>query len=848
MSTFELHRVVSHNPALAHWRVLTSLLVAFNLAIIAFVSFTPDLTATIDKSAIVPEIGAAYSASLPHGPGGLYQMRSDTNASPLRSRLTLTEDGRPIGPAHVVHDDIRAHGGGRYSHWGYGLIFSTPDGSDPRVNSRTYVVASPTAVRTPLRIALLAVLLLVHGAYGVVFRKVILELLRRRPALLLGGVAIAATAVAALCASGLLGTQIVGHGGPPQDAALCLQVAAHACLGCLLAIGIWAAGAGLTLLVQRNARAGLGEVLIPAFPLSLALLAALAATALAAPHGRIIAVLLWIGCLLPLLNWRPDRRQVSAALKAGLAIIPLALAFGVWLALFWHGPTATLSGTPSGDLTDYAGTIWSLHKQAYPLLNRGYEGGVPRSYFNNLYSALGATLLHLPGFDPFAYLIAGGATSYIFFTALMLHLYLADRPSRSADWFALALLLSTFIAAARYPYWVVETIPLVFTPALTISVWWMTERSKDSLGWMIAATLGGLIGSMLSKVVTAIVLVPLGAARLWRQFGQLPRMVQAAAFVIGCVFAAYCAAMLWRFMPVFTAIAPLGPEGHRDPRWFVQWRDLATVALAILVWFVAEAPVALALSIGFASFLIFSFLFFVNFICATIVVGLLIFTSPVRTITRWLVLLALMLALPAPVISDPTGLASGVVWTVCLGGSVLVAVLTTTRIEGGPSHFPFRASAAMAATTLAIAALLLVGTANGHLIFNSGWPLLKPELRDIWSKVRELTPPNSLIFTDQVDESTSLVGGWNTYAFSGQRQLYLSSYYTAIELRTNPARLHEELAINEAVLNGTRKPADVRTQRGYDSMFAVVSVLRAVPPGWTKLYGNTDYALFKMAP
>jgi hypothetical protein len=198
--------------------------------------------------------------------------------------------------------------------------------------------------------------------------------------------------------------------------------------------------------------------------------------------------------------------------------------------------------------------------------------------------------------------------------------------------------------------------------------------------------------------------------------------------------------------------------------------------------------------------------------------------------------------------SDPAGLASGVVWMVCLGGSVLVAVLTTTRIEGGPSLFPFRASAAMAATTLAIATLLLVGTAKGHLIFNSGWPLLKPELRDIWTKVRELTPSDALIFTDQVDESISLVGGWNTYAFSGQRQLYLSSYYTTFELRTNPPRMREELAINEAVLNGTRKPADVQTQRRYDGMFAVVSVLRTVPPGWTRIYGNANYALFKIAP
>jgi hypothetical protein len=60
--------------------------------------------------------------------------------------------------------------------------------------------------------------------------------------------------------------------------------------------------------------------------------------------------------------------------------------------------------------------------------------------------------------------------------------------------------------------------------------------------------------------------------------------------------------------------------------------------------------------------------------------------------------------------------------------------------------------------------------------------------------------------------------------------------------------MREELAINEAVLNGTRKPADVQTQRRYDSMFAVVSVLRTVPPGWTRIYGNADYALFKIAP
>jgi hypothetical protein len=56
------------------------------------------------------------------------------------SSLLLFEDGRPLGPPHAPHDQLRALGGGRFSHWGAHLYFSTSDNSDPRFNGRRYTV------------------------------------------------------------------------------------------------------------------------------------------------------------------------------------------------------------------------------------------------------------------------------------------------------------------------------------------------------------------------------------------------------------------------------------------------------------------------------------------------------------------------------------------------------------------------------------------------------------------------------------------------------------------------------------------------------------------------------------
>jgi len=77
------------------------------------------------------ESGHCYQAPLPP------RLMSDAD---IGSRLAIYEDGRPLGPGHAMHDDIRRLGEGRYSHWGAAILFSTRDNTDPRSNGRRYTV------------------------------------------------------------------------------------------------------------------------------------------------------------------------------------------------------------------------------------------------------------------------------------------------------------------------------------------------------------------------------------------------------------------------------------------------------------------------------------------------------------------------------------------------------------------------------------------------------------------------------------------------------------------------------------------------------------------------------------
>ena len=87
-------------------------------------------------TSIVADGDHLYRFALPRSV--LLEAISDSNQSPEDSSLVLLENGVPLRYPHQLHKAIASIGGGRYSHWGKYVIFSTSDNTSPLVNGRRY--------------------------------------------------------------------------------------------------------------------------------------------------------------------------------------------------------------------------------------------------------------------------------------------------------------------------------------------------------------------------------------------------------------------------------------------------------------------------------------------------------------------------------------------------------------------------------------------------------------------------------------------------------------------------------------------------------------------------------------
>jgi hypothetical protein len=116
----------------------------------------------------------------------------------------------------------------------------------------------------------------------------------------------------------------------------------------------------------------------------------------------------------------------------------------------------------------------------------------------------------------------------------------------------------------------------------------------------------------------------------------------------------------------------------------------------------------------------------------------------------------------------------------------------------------------------------------------------------LWQQVRAVVPRDALVFTDQTGPDWGLLGGWNTYAFHAQRQLFISTWVQSGELQADePARL-AKLRWNDRVLRGELAPADVPLHGRYAAFYAVVRSERlAQMRGWVPVRFVGDHAILR---
>jgi hypothetical protein len=788
--------------------------------------------------------GFGYIAKLSLRPPVGYTVATD-GPEGNHSSLRLHENAQLLGPAHSLYSDIRERGQGRYLHWNGDLYFSSSDSSDPRTNGRIYSVSAIASIH-PYTFALVA---LIDVLALVVAGPLLLASARLRRML---GMTIVATIViiGVLAAFGVLG-RLNERAGAPKDLALVIATLLHALLGCGIMLVQWMAGAGLAQLVLPVRRATVANVLLLGFALSLPLVAALSAITLSVAYGFALAGAVLVLSCLPLGSWRPAKGELAGVAKVGILVFPFAVGFGCWMGLNWHGPTETLGGSPSGDLVYYSTAIVSLATQFYPYLNLGYEAQPFNGYFSLLFPALGAALTRVVALDPFLFITASGGAFFILSLGLTLYLYvkgtgiLAHGRHVALSAFTLGLAI---IIANRFPYWIVSSIPVIHAVPLTVvTVYW--ARKHNTWAQLLAFAIA-IIGSALSKVVGAAVLGPFAlAALLPRFFRMFPsiRILVGSAAVAATVYAAI---LLHRLGFVF-GIAPFGPSSfsmiHNDHASFATafpdiLRDCSAVLLAVAGFLLADWLIASAIAFGFLLFLVYPFLFYFNFICASIILGLLACDQPERLWKhRMLVVGGLLLSLPSGVLLDSAGPWSGLFGLVCVSGTVWIALSHEQPITRSSQG---RTSAA----ALLLLCFGLVAVARGNLILDSQWQsgVLTPQVRQIWLAVKERTPPDALIFTDQTGMEPTLLSSWNTYAFIGARQIFVSALLMNSATRLNPERAFDILAKNDAVLNGSISPLQLSLRGHYSSYFAVVSNARNVPPQWIKVFENKQYSLFRI--
>lgn len=586
------------------------------------------------------------------------------------------------------------------------------------------------------------------------------------------------------------------------------------------------------------------------FPLGIASLCGASILALGHPLGRLAAPIVLVATICPLAIWKRPQQvaERSDALRVARDVLPFAVAFGVFMALLWHGPTATLAARPLGDMVYYAGLVDTLPRHLWPIPNLAVLGDV-FAWSNSVPSAIAAAVsLYVP-IDPFIYLAGWGASFYVLSFSVSLFL-VAPRAAATPVRFGCAF---AFLLASIYdPTWMVNSIPASITFPLFFLAWNIVQQRRGTLGKTVVDVLIMILGSALAKVTSVVCLVPLVVLSSRRprlrdmSFGQIT--LAGLALSLGSV---YIWLMLERFGPTYWSYFVSSGAGPFSYRGFsvaglttitylaFLVRDVGSALFIVAALVCARGPLRLVAALGAALFLVYPLFFTLPLLGVTLLMGLAVLKdADVFARGPSLIGSTAALLLLATLTVDPGQLQTSIAWIVCMGGACLVALR-------GPSRFSLKLTGAGAA----VLALGTVAVAIGAWRMTTGdrrpyaprtW--LTPAFRDIWLAVADKTPPGSLIFTDRTGYDGELQGGADLYAIFGRRQVFVAGVIDS-NLYADPVARTERFDQNREVLEGRLAPNDRADTRPYASYYAVTLRSTSLPAGWETIYQNDDFRL-----
>lgn len=645
------------------------------------------------------------------------------------------------------------------------------------------------------------------------------------------------------------------------DMLLIQSASYHAALGVFAISFQWLLGYGILWNWRAGRELGIERLALYSVPVSIPTLALgllLAQTsrfgALAASIGGVVLVAIALRHILSNVN--------RDNLITGIALAVSAIVYGVWISIFKHGPTATLEAWTGLDAIFYASAVMVLNEFGWPAPNLNYEGSIPQ-YFNLLWSGTGAALFGVVPLDPFQYIVASTNSAFAFMSGLGIWLFSrvhqTDQSLKAFGNIGLTAVIIAVLTGTFYVSWIGHSPPMLYVTTLVISFWLILKdfrrlgsENNNSHRIMVFALLAicGLLAPLMTKVVLFGVFVPIIGAAILTDYVKNGRKSQ-RTLILGSVLVAATAligASLIGLVISLDAYSYLRPASTGwtyyssgiPGAWRLILRDISFLLVGLaFIWLRPGL-----MSVGLLAILTIT-VFFPSFLFAGAIAACLFIALESSTIqaskplAQGVLLFALCLSIPQVVLGDPAGTLIAAGWVICL----LIPFYLSSH-----STLPIARLMAVPTTALSALCVLIIAAASGHLPVKSGYwapvsnyPALTTEMRDIWRTVANCTPRNTLIFTDQTGRTMSLTAYWNTYAQSGQRQVYVAGLGQALDVIGDDERIDTRLSNNAQILSGELSPDAVSTTKVYTS-FAMVSVNPA-PDEWQEIYRNEQYIL-----